>query len=249
MKRNLKIILMIGCLFGSFLSGYGYVVNTTNETPLIYNNSFNSGLSGWTMLNTAGLTTVVTGTSSDGRSVIKLRSLYSSTTISKVAGVQTWDGTGLSSNYHVIDFTTTYTVLSNGTVYAVLSNMTVVRDGIIIKVWAKGSEDAAYGNGTVTGTFAILLQSAVALPSDTTILNYDITTFQSEGFKAISPDIVFGRMTTWNVFTFNFIPSGQCDWWQIRNLQLSYTANQNQATPTELWIDRIELWVIRIDAQ
>ena len=56
-------------------------------------------------------------------------------------------------------------------------------------------------------------------------------------------------MTTWNVFTFNFTPPGHCDWWQIRNIELAYTAAPNQPMPTGMTIDRVEMYAIRIDDQ
>jgi hypothetical protein len=226
------------------------IVTTLNVTPLLYNNSFDiqtsvsSAVVGWTVLTTLGMTEIESGTSTDGRNVARLKALYSNSSIAVLATLQTWDNIGTTSAYHSIDFSTT--------------SPPTVHDAIIVKVWAKGSGIAAFGNGTVTGSFSVLLQSALSLSTVAVGASYnggslslfrDMRVTESEGFKALGSDGIFGVMTTWNVFTFTFTPPGYCDWWQIRNLQLNYLAAANQPFPTELVIDRVELYTIRIDDQ
>ncbi len=243
MKVYYKLLILI-FFIGWIHHSYAYTISTVTCTNLIYNNNFDSGLSGWTAITTKGVTDAITGVSTDGRTVIRLRSLYTNGSIMAQSAIQTWDGTGTTSNYHAIDFSTT--------------SPPTVRDGIIVKVWAKGSGIAPFSNGTVTGYFSVFIQSAlsnISFSTSTTIStatpsgDTDTRILESEGFNAISTDSIFGVMSTWNVFTFTFTPQGECDWWQIRNLQISYTAAPHQAVETELVIDRVELYTLQINDQ
>ena len=236
MKNIIKRLFFIIFSLYSLTHVWAYKDTTINVTDFIYNNNFDSGLSGWYAETTQGLTDVTTLTVY-GKSVVALRSFYKSTTVSAKAAIQLYEGTGTGANYHPIDFSTT--------------TPHIVHDSLIIKVWAMGTPvTGTVSGGTVSGTFTILLQSAVALPPSTPPSGtYDFRVYQIEGFQAISSDSVFGIMTTWNVFTFTFTPPGYCDWWQIRNLEISYTAAPNQLMPTGMTIDRIEMYAIRIDDQ
>lgn len=232
MKQNILSFLYLFVLLGLSSSTWSFTATTTNVTSLLLNSDFSSGSSNWSAITTPGQSEVIFD-SVNG--IAKLRCY----TGGAVVFLQSWNNSSTLAN--IVDF----------------SANTIMRDEISVKVWLKGSGDNTYSPGTIAGAFAIGLNGALALPwswdtlgfplewGAATGLSYSNYAYDSEirvtgGFSSDTNNL-WGTVTSWTILGITFTPIYQ-DWWQLRNIQLVYVANQNQPVAgTEIWIDKIEI--------
>ena len=126
---------------------------------------------------------------------------------------------------------------------------TIVRDQIKVSVRFRGSDpnDFTHGASTVNGTLVCWLRGGLAV-RDPNLTDID-STYQN---ITIGPDttiysnVEWGRFTTWVWVTYYFTPPHQ-DWFQIRDIMLSYKVYPQATYRTQVWIDKITLEAIRFD--
>jgi len=228
-QRLIILFLSLVIGWGLYTNSQSYVMSTVNVSTCLYNANFDiPNLGGWSTSFTLSKTTVYQ-TTYGTRTVIALQSLYSNAN-------QAYDAS-------IISIDTTVATVVNTTTYNinVSTNMVnIVHDAIQVRVVLCG--DSTYGGATITGQFSCLMRSALSLNSiETTPLIYEKAFLQS-----MSADSVLAVASTWNILTFTFPTHGECDWWQLRNITLTYRAAPNQPTPTRVLIDRIELYAIQV---
>ena len=125
---------------------------------------------------------------------------------------------------------------------------TIIHHELQLSVKIKGSPvgDSTHGNSTVNGTFVCWLRGGLAVEgsgvdNDSTYQNITIgpdTTIYS--------NVEWGRFTTWVWITYYFTLPHQ-DWFQIRDIMLSYKVYPQATYRTQIWIDKITLEAIRFD--
>jgi hypothetical protein len=220
--RTLRIIIYLISILLIAQTGYSYTAVTLDLTTACQNYSFDNGLMSWQALTTAGYTSIDSSTNYHGCSVVFLKANYAKTTNGSEAAVSPL-----------------YPVELYGT----------PRDGLQVKVHFMGMDTMSAC--TVTGMFSVELKGGLSIYSTGPTINANDTTADNRilqrGFiQSWSSNSVIGVMSTWNVFNIAFTPPS-CDWWQLRQLKLSYKAAPNQKTPTGIAIDRVEIYATRID--
>jgi hypothetical protein len=229
-----KILLLFFLLLVAVSFPLAYTVTTTNVTNYIVNNNFDS-FYGWHAVTTSQMT-FAGFTTCYGRTGIYLRSFYTNTTKSYPATIKLYSPTATDYNpVTLVDANTT----------------AIARDAILVKVRMMGVPSIT--SGLVCGNFTVKLQGALSCCTDfchhSVPYSSDTQIFETGGYQVSPSQCYFGLMTTWSEYLFTFIPQGQCDWWQVRDIQLSYEAMATQPYPTGVLIDLIEMYAIRVDEQ
>ncbi len=235
MKRHLRLLIVI--YLGMLSSLYAYKVSTTDVTAYVHNSEFSS-LEGWHPYYTDPLTDVSLVTCM-GNSGVLLRSYYCSTTVSATAGIRLYSDGNDYFPINLVDANTTG----------------IVRDALIVRVQLIGSPDVlgTESHGVITGNIGVTLQGGLSCSTDAFHPNPSYMTdnriYETGGFIVSTSQPYFGMVTSWMDLSFTFIPPGQCDWWQIRNMEIYYQAMPNQPSESGIVINKIDMYAIRVDAE
>jgi hypothetical protein len=234
MKKILFIMVMLFCGLLSTLNAYQ--LSTTDVTAYLHNAELSS-LEGWHPFSTEPLSNVSVVTCF-GETGILLASHYSSSTISAAAGIRLYSDSTDYYPVNLIDANTTG----------------IVRDALIVKIHFTGTpySSASARQGWITGNIGVRLQGGLSCSTDANhpAPSYmtDTCTYEMSGFLVSTTQPYWGKTTNWTELSFTFIPQGQCDWWQIRNLEVFYAALPNQPYESGIVINKVEMYAIRVDA-
>jgi len=249
-RRILTLFTLVLLLF--VMSGVEAVTYTTRDyTFCVFNPNFND-LTGWESYCTPGQTSACI-TTVNGVTGVYLKAESNATTSAVIqicpSNLTTYNSGGsMITNYYYSGTTVLFQPITfiNDADNSI-GPYQYVTDGLMIKIRLRGLTQNTYGlysSGLIPGTFSVLMENSLSHNpgvNATPPTLYNVGQLMDYTQSGVS-------MPDWNILTFTLLPENPCDWWQIRNLRLSYTPAGVDYV-SGVMVDKIELYGISVDAE